>query len=174
MGRAPRRQARPRRSAGAASPGCGSRAAETRGSRQEMSSCLYHWLLPGMSRTHASKAIDPVDLEILWNGLVMIVDEGAFAIIRTSMSKVVVEGRDFGAMLYDPQGRLLAADVSIASKTGATSIVVKQLLKHFPIESLRPGDILATNNPWWIMGHLNDVAIVAPIFYKKKLVAFAE
>ena len=120
------------------------------------------------------KPIDPVDLEILWNGLVMIVDEGAFAIVRTSMSKVVVEGRDFGAMLYDPQGRLLAADVSIASKTGATSIVVRELLKRFPPETLRPGDMLATNNPWWIMGHLNDIAVVAPIFCRKKLVGFAE
>lgn len=121
-----------------------------------------------------SRKIDPVDLEILWNGLVMIVDEGAYAIVRTSMSKVVVEGRDFGAMLYDPEGRLLAADVSVASKTGATSIVVRELIKHFPPETLRPGDVLATNNPWWIMGHLNDIAIVCPIFYRKKLVAFAE
>lgn len=120
------------------------------------------------------RRLDPVDLEILWNGLIMIVDEGAFAIIRTSMSKVVVEGRDFGAMLYDPQGRLLAADVSIASKTGATSIVVRELIKHFPPETLRPGDVLATNNPWWIMGHLNDVAIVMPIFHERRLVAFAE
>jgi N-methylhydantoinase B len=119
-------------------------------------------------------SIDPVDLEILWNGLVMIVDEGAYAIVRTSMSKVVVEGRDFGAMLYDPGGRLLAADVSIASKTGATSIVVKELLKRFPPETLRPGDVLATNNPWWIMGHLNDIAVVTPIFSRKKIVAFAE
>lgn len=104
----------------------------------------------------------------------MIVDEGAYAIVRTSMSKVVVEGRDFGAMLYDPQGRLLAADVSVASKTGATSIVVKELIKHFPPETLRPGDVLATNNPWWIMGHLNDIAIVCPVFFRKKLVAFVE
>lgn len=125
-------------------------------------------------RNKRRRALDPVDLEILWNGLIMIVDEGAFAIIRTSMSKVVVEGRDFGAMLYDPQGRLLAADVSIASKTGATSIVVRELIEHFPPESLRPGDVLATNNPWWIMGHLNDVAIVMPIFHQKRLVAFAE
>jgi N-methylhydantoinase B len=120
------------------------------------------------------RTLDPVDLEILWNGLIMIVDEGAFAIVRTSMSKVVVEGRDFGAMLYDPRGNLLAADVSIASKTGATSIVVKELLQRFPAESLRPGDVLASNNPWWIMGHLNDIAIVCPIFYRRKLVAFAE
>jgi N-methylhydantoinase B len=117
---------------------------------------------------------DAVDLEILWSRLVAVTDEAAYAVIRTSMSKVVVEGRDFGAMLYDPQGRLLAADVSIASKTGTISITVKELLRRFPPASLRPGDMLITNNPWWIMGHLNDIAIVAPIFHARRLVGFAE
>ncbi len=121
-----------------------------------------------------SRTFDPVDLEILWNRLLAVVDEAAYAVIRTSMSKVVVEGRDFGAMLYDPDGRLLAADVSIASKTGTISITVKELLKRFPAASLRPGDMLITNNPWWIMGHLNDIAVVAPVYHRGRLVAFAE
>jgi len=120
------------------------------------------------------RVFDPIDLEILWNRLVLVVDEAAYSIIRTSMSKVVTEGRDFGALLLDPQGRLLAADVSVASKTGTISIAVKELLKHFPAESFRPGDVVATNNPWWIMGHLNDIAIVAPLFHRGRLVAFAE
>src|SRR5688572_2429669 len=90
------------------------------------------------------------------------------------MSKVVVEGGDFGALLLDARGRLVAADVSIASKTGTISITVKELLKHFPAHTLKPGDVLVTNNPWWIMGHLNDVAVVTPLFYKGRLVAFAE
>jgi N-methylhydantoinase B len=64
--------------------------------------------------------------------------------------------------------------VSIASKTGTTSIAVKELLKVFPAESLKPGDVLVTNNPWWIMGHLNDVAVVMPLFYKNRHVGFAE
>lgn len=117
---------------------------------------------------------DPIDLEVLWNRLITVVDEAAYAVIRTSMSKVVVEGRDFGALLLDPKGRLVAADVSIASKTGTISIAVKELLKHFPANTLKPGDVLATNNPWWIMGHLNDVAVVAPLFHKGRLVGFAE
>lgn len=121
-----------------------------------------------------ARAFDPIDLEILWNRLVLVVDEAAYAIVRTSMSKVVVEGRDFGSLLLDPQGRLLAADVSVASKTGTISIAVKELLKRMPAESFRPGDMVATNNPWWIMGHLNDIAIVAPLFHRGKLVAFAE
>jgi N-methylhydantoinase B len=119
-------------------------------------------------------AFDPIDLEILWNRLITTTDEAAYAVVRTSMSKVVVEGRDFGVHLHDPTGRMLAADVAIASKTGTTSIAVKKLLEHFPADSLKPGDALVTNNPWWIMGHLNDIAVVAPIFHKGRLVAFAE
>lgn len=121
-----------------------------------------------------ARAFDPIDLEILWNRLVLVVDEAAYAIVRTSMSKVVVEGRDFGSLLLDPQGRLLAADVSVASKTGTISIAVKEILKHLPAASFRPGDMVATNNPWWIMGHLNDIAVVAPLFHRGRLVAFAE
>jgi N-methylhydantoinase B len=120
------------------------------------------------------RLFDPIDLEILWSRLILVVDEAAYTIVRTSMSKVVTEGRDFGSLLLDPKGRLLAADVSVASKTGTISIVVKEILKQFPAESFRPGDMVATNNPWWIMGHLNDIAIVAPLFHHGKLVAFAE
>jgi len=118
--------------------------------------------------------LDPVDLEVLWNRLLILVDEAAYAVIRTSMSKVVVEGRDFTAMIYDPRGRLLAADVSIASKTSTISIAVKEFLKRFPAGTLRPGDMLVTNNPWWLMGHLNDIAVVAPLFFEGRLVGFAE
>jgi N-methylhydantoinase B len=121
-----------------------------------------------------ARAFDPIDLEILWNRLVLVVDEAAYAIVRTSMSKVVVEGRDFGALLMDTQGRLLAADVSVASKTGTISIAVKEILKRMPAERFRPGDMVATNNPWWIMGHLNDIAVVAPLFHRGRLVGFAE
>lgn len=122
----------------------------------------------------SDEIFDPIDLELLWNRLILIADEAAYAIVRTSMSKVVVEGRDFGALLLDPQGRLLGADVSIASKTGTISIAVKELLKIMPLDSFHPGDMVVTNNPWWIMGHLNDIAIIAPLFYRGRVVGFAE
>ena len=69
---------------------------------------------------------------------------------------------------------MLAADVSIASKVGTSSIAVKEILKTHPIATLTQGDVLVTNNPWWIMGHLNDIAVIAPLFYRDELVGFAE
>src|SRR5437773_12552145 len=93
-------------------------------------------------RARAKQRFDPIDLEVLWNRLITVVDEAAYAVIRTSMSKVVVEGRDFGALLLGARGRLVAAAVSIASKTGTISITVKELLTHFPAHSLKPGDML--------------------------------
>ena len=117
---------------------------------------------------------DAIDLEVLWSGLVTVVDEAAYAILRTSMSKIVVEARDFGALLLDPGGALLVSDAGVASKIGTNSIAVRELLKHFPARTLSPGDMLITNNPWWIMGHLNDVAVVAPLFHRGRLVGFAE
>ena len=114
--------------------------------------------------------LSAIDLEVLWSRLITVVDEAAYAILRTSMSKIVVEARDFGALLLDPDGRLLISDAGVASKIGTNSIAARELLKHFPKAELQPGDILITNNPWWIMGHLNDVAIVAPLFHRKRLV----
>lgn len=122
----------------------------------------------------ASAGLSAIDLEVLWSRLITIVDEAAYAILRTSMSKVVVEARDFGALLLDVDGKLLISDLGVSSKIGTNSIAVRHLLKQFPASGLKPGDMLITNNPWWIMGHLNDVAVVAPLFHRNRLVGFAE
>lgn len=132
--------------------------------------------MPRPRRNQAREAtpLSAVDLEVLWSRLITVVDEAAYAILRTSMSKIVVEARDFGALLLDPDGRLLISDAGVASKIGTNSIAARKLLEHFPASSLRPGDMLITNNPWWILGHLNDVAVVAPLFHRNRLIGFAE
>ena len=56
-----------------------------------------------------------VDLEVLWSRLITAVDEAAYAILRTSMSKIVVEARDFGALLLGTQGQLLVPDAGVDS-----------------------------------------------------------
>ena len=130
--------------------------------------------MTGPERPRRRTRFDPIDLEVRWNQLVTLVDEAAYAVRRTSMSKVVVEGADFGVLLYDRAGRLVASDFSIASKISTDSILARKVLEVFPPESLAPGDVVVTNNPWWIMGHLNDIGFVAPLYARGRLVGFAE
>ncbi len=117
---------------------------------------------------------DPIALEIQWKRLVSLVDEAATAFIRTSFSVLVREANDFAVVLTDAQGRSLAqSTMSIASFIGSLPATVKHFLEVFPAHTLRPGDVMMTNDPWMGTGHIHDVSIAMPIFHKGKLVAFA-
>ena len=48
---------------------------------------------------------------------------------------------------------------------------VGHFLDEFPIHTMRPGDIYLTNDPWKGTGHLFDVVVVTPVFYKDHPVA---
>lgn len=117
---------------------------------------------------------DPFLLEILWNRLIAITDEAAATLIRTSFSTHVRESYDFSCVLTDRQGNSLAqASLSIPSFIGTLPKTVKAFLGRFPAETLRPGDVLITNDMWLGTGHLPDVNVASPIFRGGQLVAFA-
>jgi N-methylhydantoinase B len=118
-------------------------------------------------------ALDPVTLEILWGRLVSAVDEAAAAFVRTSFSTLVREANDYAVVLTDAEGRSLAqSSMSIPSFIGTLPATVKHFLKKFPSETLRPGDVLITNDPWMGTGHVHDVSIAMPIFREGRLIAF--
>ena len=119
--------------------------------------------------------LDPIALEIQWKRLVSMVDEASTAFIRTSFSVLVREANDFAVVLTDAQGRSLAqSTMSIASFIGSLPATVKHFLDVFPAKTLKPGDVMITNDPWMGTGHIHDVNVAMPIFHKGKLVAFAE
>ncbi|HYC47124.1 MAG TPA: hydantoinase B/oxoprolinase family protein [Burkholderiales bacterium] len=125
-------------------------------------------------RTLRKPAFDPIALEIHWKRLVSMVDEASTAFIRTSFSVLVREANDFAVVLTDAQGRSLAqSTMSIASFIGSLPATVKHFLDVFPAHTLKPGDVMITNDPWMGTGHIHDVNIAMPIFHRGKLVAFA-
>lgn len=117
--------------------------------------------------------IDPITLEIYWNRLVTIMDETDRALVRSAFSTIVAEGRDFACILLDADGNSLAQ--SVLSSTLFTSMLpntAAALLQRFPRETLVPGDVLITNDPWLGCGHLPDVIIVSPVFNEGALIGF--
>ncbi len=118
--------------------------------------------------------LDPVTLEILWTRLVSMVDEAAASMVRTSFSTIVRDSNDYAVVLLDTKGRSLAqSSLSIPSFIGTLPLTVRHLLKKFPLETLKPGDVLATNDPWLGTGHLYDINIARPIFRNGKPVAIS-
>ena len=117
---------------------------------------------------------DPVTLEVLWTRLTAVVDEAATGLVRTSFSTIVRESNDFACVLMDKDGdSVVQSTLSIPSFLGTLPITCKHFIQRFPPAALKPGDILMTNDPWLATGHVPDVTMVTPLFYRDKLVAFA-
>ncbi len=115
---------------------------------------------------------DPVSLEIMWSRLVTVVEEMWHTICRTAFSLIVSEAQDFACDLLDARGDSLAHSPRAMPVFNLTlPRAVKALLEKFPPETLQPGDVLVTNDPWLCAGHLFDIAVVTPVFRNGTLVA---
>ena len=119
------------------------------------------------------RAIDGIALEIMWNRLIAVMNEIDDAIVRTSFSTIVGESRDFGYILTDEAGRSLCqSSFSPPNFCVVLPITARHLLARFPVETLREGDVLATNDPWIGTGHLPDYVMISPVFLRGRVVAF--
>ena len=111
------------------------------------------------------KQFDPVSLGILWNRLVSITDEIESTLVRTSFSTIVSESFDLTVVILDRQGRLVAqGSHSIPVFIGTAPRTLGYMLQKFPPESLSPGDVICTNDPWMGTGHLFDINVMRPVF----------
>ncbi|MGK9165020.1 hydantoinase B/oxoprolinase family protein [Inquilinus limosus] len=124
-----------------------------------------------LSEAIARIEADPIALEIMWSRLVTVVEEMWLTVCRTAFSLVISEAQDFACELLDPEGETLAHSPRAMPVFNLTlPRAVKALLKEYPAETLRPGDVLVTNDPWLCAGHLFDIAVVTPVFHDDRLV----
>ncbi len=129
---------------------------------------------PGMALEEAKARIeaDPIGLEIMWSRLISIVEEMWQTVCRTAYSLIISESQDFANEILDPSGNPLAHSPRAMPLFNLTlTRCVQALLEFFPPETLSPGDVLVTNDPWLCAGHLFDIALVTPVFHEGRLVA---
>ena len=119
------------------------------------------------------KDLDAVTLGIVWDRLIAITNEILTALVRTSFSPNVREALDLSVMVFDAHGRQISQGTwSVPSFTGTAVATVKHLLERFPPDTLRPGDVLATNDPWMGTGHVYDINVLRPIFVDGRLIGY--
>ena len=125
-----------------------------------------------MNRAH--EEIDPIRLGILWDRLVSICDEIVEGLVRTSFSSIVREGYDVSVVLFDRDARMFAQGTrSIPVFIGTAPTMIRNMLSKFPPDSLKPGDILITNDPIHGTGHLFDISVLRPVFRGEERVGYS-
>jgi N-methylhydantoinase B len=116
-------------------------------------------------------ALAQIHSQIMWNRLIAVVEEQAQTMIRTAFSTSVREAGDLSAGVFDRQGRMLAQAVTgTPGHVNSMANGVKHFLDVYPIETMKPGDHYITNDPWLTAGHLHDITVVTPSFYRGEAV----
>jgi N-methylhydantoinase B len=111
--------------------------------------------------------------QVLWNRLLAVVEEQANVLLRTAFGAITREAGDLSTGVYDTRGRMLAQAVTgTPGHVNTMAVAVRHFLERFPLESLAPGDVLVTNDPWMGTGHLFDFVTVTPAFLKGRLIGF--
>jgi len=119
-----------------------------------------------------SDALERIHMQIMWDRLLAIVEEQAQTLIRTAFSTTVREAGDLSSGVFDTQGRMLAQAITgTPGHVNAMAASVGFFLDKHPVDTLEPGDVLVTNDPWHGTGHLNDFTVVTPVFHDGNAVA---
>lgn len=117
--------------------------------------------------------IDPISLEISWNGLKSIADECFISIMRSAFSTNVKERHDHSTAIADAQGRLvvqaeMALPIHLASMRGLTKFILNRYGND-----IHPGDVFIANDPHVAGGtHLPDINMAMPVFEGARLIGF--
>lgn len=118
-------------------------------------------------------AIDPISLEITWNGLKSVADECFISIMRSAFSTNVKERHDHSTAIADERGRLIvqaemALPIHLASMQGLMTFIINRFGND-----ISPGDVFIANDPHVAGGtHLPDINMAMPVFDGKRLVGF--
>src|SRR5881397_2472775 len=118
---------------------------------------------------------DPITLEIIQSSVQATSDEMFAALRKTAMSAIIYEVLDMGTGITDAEGELASSGAGIPAFVGVLDKAVKRIIELHPEpDAFAPGDIFATNDPFYGgVTHLNDVVLAMPVFAEGELVAWA-
>src|ERR1051325_6246460 len=120
-----------------------------------------------------TEALDPITVEVVRYRLDGIANEMQSTLLRSSFSPIVKEGLDASASLFTPDGTTLAQSCSIPIHLATLIPAVAEILKIYPLETMREADAYVLNDPYAGGTHLPDIAVIVPIFHRGTAIALA-
>src|SRR5438105_4019014 len=117
--------------------------------------------------------MNPILLEVLWNRLLSVANEQQPALMRTAFSTIVRESQDLACGLFDTRAQMIAQSLTgTPGHINPMATGVRHLLAVYPPETLAPGDVLTTNDPWLTSGQVNDFTVLTPVFRGERIVGY--
>ena len=118
-------------------------------------------------------SLDPITLEVLWNRLLAVANEQQVALMRTAFSTIVRESQDLACGAFDTRGQMIAQSLTgTPGHINPMATGVRHLLAAYLPPTLRPGDVLITNDPWMTSGQINDFTVLTPVFKDEHIVCY--
>jgi N-methylhydantoinase B len=117
--------------------------------------------------------IDPITLEVIRETLVSTVREMRVTLVRTAYSSILYEGEDFSCVLMDGDAQIVAMSKGQDHPLHIVPISwsMKAVREKFG-DDVHPGDLFLHNDPYTGGTHLNDVALIQPLFADGRLFVF--
>ena len=117
-------------------------------------------------------ALDSITLDMFWNRLIATTNDQAAALMRSSFTSIVRDSGDLSAAVFDRRGRMVAQAVTgTPGHINSMATGMTHFLTEYPVDTLKPGDVLITNDPWKTASQLNDISIATPVFHNGQCVA---
>jgi N-methylhydantoinase B len=124
-----------------------------------------HPAVPTLIENESMKKFDPTTLEIYRALYTSVAEEMGVALRRTSFSPNIKERRDYSCAVFDSAGQVIAQGDHMPVHLGSMPMAVAAALREVEI---RPGDVVALNDPFAGGTHLPDVTLVSGVFAEKK------
>jgi N-methylhydantoinase B len=117
---------------------------------------------------------DPITLEIIQNSLQATADEMFAVMKKTAMSSIIYEVLDMGTGITDAKGALASSGAGIPAFIGVLDKAVKVIVAKFSgAGDIQPGDVFATNDPYYGgVTHLNDIVVAMPVYADGRIIAW--
>ena len=108
--------------------------------------------------------IHPLEFEIFKNAFLSVAQEMGVTLCRTGFSPNIKERLDYSCAVYDGSGETIAQGDHMPVHLGAMPLSVRAAIASVV---MKPGDMVALNDPYQGGTHLPDITVVAPVFLRR-------
>jgi N-methylhydantoinase B len=117
--------------------------------------------------------IDPFTLAVIQNALIGVAHEMKLMTMRAAYTQLWKEQGDLSCCVMDWEGEIVAQDpTGFPIHVTTMPFQLQGTIDGIGRDNIRPGDVLATNDPFLGGTHLPDVLLVRPLYWEGELYGY--